>query len=180
MLPWKICLLVRKQLRCSNRKSFRKLLPSNALMKPLCSALCWGLGSAAWLALDFFRGYLCVCFVIFPIPESAPITEVLEKHLQPGDPGCLGCQSSAAMTAGAWLSQNHCQLETGLLYIRVSCTLVLGKITFIVLLPAQLCCVAALWAMERWSSGAKIRIIHYLWNSCSFSKVLVALPFEDF
>lgn len=62
----------------------------------------------------------------------------------------------------------------------VSCTLVLGKITFIVLLPAQLCCVAALQAMERWSSGEKIHVIHYLWSSCSFSKVLVALPFEDF
>lgn len=180
MLPWKICLLVRKQLRYSNGKSFRELLPSNALMKPLCSALCWGLGSAAWLALDFLGGFCVFVLFCFSCSWVNSFTEVLEKHLQPGDPDCLGCQSSGAMTAGVWISQNHCLLETGLFHIRVSCTLVLVKISFIVLLPAQLCCVTALRAMERWSSGTKIHIIHYLWNSRSSSKVLVALPFEDF
>lgn len=145
-------------------------------MNPLYSAL----GSAALLSLDLWGVFLCLFCFIFPAPEWDPITEVLEKHLQPGDPAFLGCESSGTMTAGVWCSQYHCQLETGVFHTRISCTLVLGKITFLFLPPAQLCCVAALWAMGKWSSGKIIHVIHSLWNSCSSSEALVAFPFVDF
>lgn len=143
----------------------------------LCAEVLALLLCCHWILWGVFVGLLCF---IFPAPEQDPITEVLGKHLHPGDPACLGYENSGTMTAGAWLSQNHCKLEIGVFHIRISCTLVLGRITFIFLLPAQLCSVAALRAMGRWNSGKIIHTIHYLWNSCSSLEVLVTLPFVDF
>lgn len=127
---------------------------------------------------NFFRGFLCVCFVLFFLLLSELLHRGAGKASSAWRSWLPGM--SKFWSNDCWISQNHCLLETGLFHIRVSCTLVLVKISFIALLPAQLSCVTALRAMERWSSGTKIHIIHYLWNSRSSSKVLVALPFEDF
>lgn len=108
MLPWKICLLVRKQLRYSNKKSFRELLPSNALMKPFCSAPCWGLGSAALLSLDFMRSFLC--FVSFYLFLSDLLSQKCWKSIFSLEILIAWYESTGAMSAGVWLSQNHCQL----------------------------------------------------------------------
>lgn len=83
---------------------------------------------------------------------------------------------------GQWLLEygfphTAVHLAAGVFHIRISCILVLGRISFIVLLSAQLCCVPVLRAMDRCSLGKKKNqndFINCLWNSCSSCKILVA------
>jgi len=57
------------------------------------------------------------------------------------------------------------QLAAGVFHVRISCILVLGRISFIVLLSAQLCCVTALKAMDRCSLD-KNAILFITYKTC--------------
>lgn len=57
---------------------------------------------------------------------------------------------------GQWLLEHGfphtvVQLAAGVFHIRISCILVLSRISFVVLLSSQLCCVTILWAMDKCS-----------------------------